>query len=175
MSGQHADKMRHMEKLRKTILIDAPRERVWDVMLADDTYRDWTTAFSAGSHYKGDWSQGSKILFIGPSPDGSGEMGMVSRIAENRPHEFISIEHLGICQNGVEDTESPEAKKWAPAYEKRTTPSPKRRWHRVLRGDGHRRSGTAEDGHDVGRRACKIESDRRGEAGLRCHVRACSG
>jgi hypothetical protein len=109
--------MSAMEKRRKTIFIEAPRERVWDVMLGDDTYRDWTTAFSPGSHYEGDWSQGSKIIFKGPLPDGSGEMGMVSRIAENRPHEFISIQHLGIYKNGVEDTESEEAKKWAPAYE----------------------------------------------------------
>ena len=112
--------MKRMEKLRKTIFIDAPRAHVWDVMLTDQTYRDWTTAFTPGSHFVGDWSQGSKILFVGPSPDGAGEMGMVSRIAENRPHEFISIEHLGIYRNGVEDTESPEAKKWAPAYENYT-------------------------------------------------------
>src|SRR5688500_1703835 len=109
--------MSRMEKLRKTILVNAPRERVWDVMLADETYRDWTTACSPGSHYEGGWSKGSKIIFKGPLPEGAGEMGMVSRIAENRPHEFISIEHLGIYKNGVEDTESEEAKKWAPAYE----------------------------------------------------------
>lgn len=109
-----------MEKLRRTIFISAPRERVWDVMLADDTYRQWTTAFTAGSYYKGDWSEGSKILFLGPSPDGSGEGGMVSRIKENRPHEFISIEHIGIVHNGIEDTESAEARKWAPAYENYT-------------------------------------------------------
>lgn len=89
-------------------------------MLADDTYRDWTTAFTPGSYYKGDWSEGSKILFVGPLPDGAGEMGMVSRIAESRPHERISIEHLGIYKNGIEDTESAEAKKWAPAYENYT-------------------------------------------------------
>ncbi len=109
-----------MDKLRRTIFISAPRERVWDVMLADDTYRQWTTAFTPGSYYKGDWSEGSKILFLGPNPDGSGEGGMVSRIKENRPHDFISIEHLGIVRNGVEDTESEEAKKWAPAYENYT-------------------------------------------------------
>ena len=109
-----------MEKLSRTIFINAPRERVWDVMLADDTYRQWTSAFNPGSYYKGDWSEGSKILFLGPAPDGSGEGGMVSRIRENRPHEFISIEHLGIVHNGVEDTESAEAKKWAPAYENYT-------------------------------------------------------
>lgn len=108
-----------MDKLRKTIFINAPRARVWDVMLADETYRDWTSAFSPGSYYKGDWSEGSKILFVGPNPEG-GEGGMVSRIRENRHHEFISVEHLGIFKDGVEDTESAEAKKWAPAFENYT-------------------------------------------------------
>lgn len=108
-----------MEKLRQSIFINAPRARVWDVMLADDTYRDWTSAFHPGSYYKGDWSEGSKILFLGPS-EGSGEGGMVSRIRQNRRHEFISVEHLGIVQNGVEDTESAAAKAWAPAYENYT-------------------------------------------------------
>jgi Activator of Hsp90 ATPase homolog 1-like protein len=103
-----------MEKLRQTIFINAPRERVWDVMLADQTYRDWTSAFHPGSYYRGDWSEGSKILFLGPNPEG-GEGGMVSRIKENRLHEFISIEHLGIFHNGVEDTESAEAKQWGGA------------------------------------------------------------
>jgi uncharacterized protein YndB with AHSA1/START domain len=109
-----------MEKLRRTIFIDAPRAHVWEVMLADETYRDWTSAFNPGSYYKGDWSEGSKILFLGPNPDGSGEGGMVSRIRENRRHEFISIEHLGMLKDGVEDTESPMAKAWAPAYENYT-------------------------------------------------------
>jgi hypothetical protein len=109
-----------MEKLRKAIFIKAPRKRVWDVMLSDETYRQWTSAFNPGSYYKGDWKKGSKILFLGPNPDGSGEGGMVSRIRENKPHEFLSIEHLGIVHNGVEDTTSAEAKKWAPAHENYT-------------------------------------------------------
>jgi hypothetical protein len=109
-----------MQKLRKSIFIKAPRQRVWDVMLSDSTYRQWTAAFHPGSYFKGSWSKGSKILFLGPGPEGSGDGGMVSRIHDNRLHEFISIEHRGIVQNGVEDTESPEAKKWAPAYENYT-------------------------------------------------------
>jgi hypothetical protein len=106
-----------MEKLRQTIFINAPRAHVWEVMLADGTYRDWTSAFTPGSYYKGDWSEGSKILFLGPGHDGGGEGGMVSRIRENRPHEFISIEHLGVVRDGIEDTESDAAKAWAPAHE----------------------------------------------------------
>ena len=44
-------------------------------MLADDTYREWTSAFHPGSYYKGDWSEGSKILFLGPGDDGEVRAG----------------------------------------------------------------------------------------------------
>ena len=89
-------------------------------MLEDKTYREWTTAFNPGSYYKGNWEKGSKILFIGPDPEGGGEAGMVSVIEENRPYEFISIKHIGVLVNGVEDTTSDFAKKWAPAHENYT-------------------------------------------------------
>jgi hypothetical protein len=45
---------------------------------------------------------------------------MVSRIKENRRHEFISIEHLGIVQDGKEDTASEAVKGWAGALENYT-------------------------------------------------------
>ncbi|MFA7245209.1 MAG: SRPBCC domain-containing protein [Candidatus Magasanikbacteria bacterium] len=107
-----------MKKLYFSIFISASREKVWETMLSDSSYREWTKSFNpGGSYYKGDWSQGSKILFLGPNPDGSGEGGMVSRIKENRLYEYISIEHLGIIKNGVEDTTSEEVKKWTPAFE----------------------------------------------------------
>lgn len=109
-----------MRKVRFSIDIHAPKKKVWDVMLGDATYREWTKPFHSGSYYKGDWSEGSKILFLGPGSEGGGEEGMVSRIAENRPHEFISIEHLGTVRNGVEDTQSEQAKKWAHLHENYT-------------------------------------------------------
>ena len=109
-----------MQKLHFSIFINAPKEKVWNTMLEDKTYREWTKAFNSGSYYKGDWSKGSKILFLGPNTKSPGEGGMVSRIAENIPYEFLSIEHLGIVKDGVEDTTSEEAKKWAPAFENYT-------------------------------------------------------
>jgi hypothetical protein len=109
-----------MQKLHFSITINAPKEKVWHTMLDDEPYREWTAAFNPGSYYKGDWNKGSKILFLGPDPNTGEEGGMVSRIAENKPYEFISIEHLGIVKNGVEDTTSEEARKWAPAFENYT-------------------------------------------------------
>lgn len=109
-----------MEKLHFKIDISAPKEKVWNTMLEDATYREWTTAFNEGSYYKGDWSKGSKIVFLGPNPETGKEGGMVSRIAENKLYEFVSIEHLGVINDGVEDTTSDEVKKWTPAFENYT-------------------------------------------------------
>jgi uncharacterized protein YndB with AHSA1/START domain len=109
-----------MNKLHFSITINAPKAKVWRTMLEDATYRVWTEAFSAGSHYIGDWSQGSKILFLGPDPKTGKMGGMVSRIAENRLHEYISIEHLGEVRDGMEDTTSEAVKAWAGVHENYT-------------------------------------------------------
>lgn len=109
-----------MTTVHKSIFINAPRKKVWETLISDATYREWTKPFNAGSYFKGSWEEGSKILFLGPRPDGKGEGGMVSRIAVNRPYEFISIEHLGIIDNGVEDTTSEKIKGWAGNHENYT-------------------------------------------------------
>ena len=106
-----------MQKLHFKIDINAPIEKVWDTMLEDKTYRVWTAQFNEGSYYMGDWSKGSKILFLGPNPETGKEGGMVSRIKDNRKHEFISIEHLGMVNDGVEDTTSEAVKPWAGSLE----------------------------------------------------------
>lgn len=107
-----------MQKIHVSIFIRASREKVWDIMLSDATYREWTKVFKDGSYYQGSWEQGSKMLFL--APEEGGEMGMVSRIAENRPYEYLSIEHRGFLKDGVEDTTSEAVKEWAGAYENYT-------------------------------------------------------
>ncbi len=71
-------------------------------MLEDATYRQWTRSFNDPSYYRGDWNEGSKILFLGTEKDGGKESGMSSVIAKNVPFEYISIRHLGVIENGVE-------------------------------------------------------------------------
>lgn len=107
-----------MKQLHYSITIQAPAATVWSTMLEDATYRQWTEAFSPGCFYRGEWKQGSKIFFLAMGEHG--ESGMVSRIKENKNHEFISIEHLGIVQDGTEDTTSEEARAWAGALENYT-------------------------------------------------------
>ena len=110
-----------MEKLTFTTIINAPREKVWNIMLEDATYREWTKPFNAGSRYEGKWETGSEMRFIGVDENGKESGGMYSKIKEARPYEFVSIEHLGmISETGEIDTTSDAVKKWTPAFENYT-------------------------------------------------------
>lgn len=110
-----------MNTLNYEIEINAPVEKVWDTMLGLETYKEWTKPFNpAGSSFEGSWEQDSKILFLGPDPETGKMGGMVSRIKENRNHEYISIEHLGEVSDGVEDTTSEKVKAWKGALENYT-------------------------------------------------------
>jgi uncharacterized protein YndB with AHSA1/START domain len=109
-----------MTTLHFNISVDASKKKVWETMLQDASYREWTRAFNpAGSWYEGDWNQGSEIRFIGAGENGT-VSGMVGRIKESRPYDFLSIEHLGVIHQGKEDTTSDAVKQWAPAFENYT-------------------------------------------------------
>ncbi len=108
-----------MSNLTFTTKINAPRQKVWETMLNDSTYRIWTEAFHEGSHYKGDWSKGSTMLFLGPNENGK-YGGMISIVEENIPYEFISLKSVGVVNDDVEDTTSEEAKAWTGGYENYT-------------------------------------------------------
>ncbi|WP_186755084.1 SRPBCC domain-containing protein [Echinicola salinicaeni] len=95
--------------------INATPEKVWEILWEDESYRKWTSIFSEGSFAETDWKVGGKARFL--TPDG---MGMISKIKANNPFKFMSIEHLGIIENGQENTQSPEAKKWSGAMENYT-------------------------------------------------------
>jgi hypothetical protein len=73
-----------MEKMKFQTLINASKEKLWDTLWSDESYRAWTSAFMEGSMAETDWKEGSKVLFL----DGKGS-GMVSRIAKTN--------HTSLC------------------------------------------------------------------------------
>ncbi|MDO8869406.1 MAG: SRPBCC domain-containing protein [Methanobacteriaceae archaeon] len=108
-----------MENQQFSIVINAPKEKVWRTMLDLDTYKIWAEPFMPGSFYEGDWNQGSKMLFL--APDEKGKMsGMVTQIKESRPYEFVSIEPTGVVEDRKENTTGEEAKEWAGSHENYT-------------------------------------------------------
>lgn len=95
------------QQLQLSINIKADKKRIWEVLLNDETYRQWTKPFSESSYFEGDWQEGSKIYF--KSGDGN---GLVSRVIYHKPYESLSLEHLGEIKGGVEDLESEAVKSW---------------------------------------------------------------
>jgi hypothetical protein len=101
-----------MEFATFKVLIDAPREKVWDTLWSETNYPKWTAVFCEGSHAVSDWKEGSKALFLDNK-----KQGMVATIAKNIPNEFMSIKALGEVKDGVEDYDSPGAKQMADSFE----------------------------------------------------------
>ncbi|MBS4029478.1 MAG: SRPBCC domain-containing protein [Ignavibacteriales bacterium] len=108
-----------MKKLQFNISINAPANKVYDIMLGirnKSTYEQWTALFNPTSTYDGSWNKGSKMLFIGTDEKGE-KGGMVSEIFDIIPNRFVSIRHYGLLQSNVEITEGPEVEKWAGGLE----------------------------------------------------------
>ena len=108
-----------MKKLQFNISIHAPVSAVYNIMLgisSKSTYEQWTAMFNPTSTYEGNWEKGSKMLFIGVDEKGE-KSGIVSKIAENIPHQFVSIQHYGLVNAGKEITEGAEVEKWANGFE----------------------------------------------------------
>ncbi|HEX6226680.1 MAG TPA: SRPBCC domain-containing protein, partial [Chryseolinea sp.] len=104
-----------MERNQFKTTINAPRERVWEILWGDETYPQWTSVFAEGSQVETDWKKGSRVLFL----DGKGN-GMVSVVNDNIPNEFMSFKHLGVWNNGKEDLETAQSKGWSGAMENYT-------------------------------------------------------
>jgi len=105
-----------MEKMNFSVSINAPKEKVWNILWDAESYKKWTAAFAEGSDVATDeWKEGSKVLFV----DGKGN-GMVSKVAANKPNEYMSFIHLGELKDGVEDTNSEKVSKWSGASENYT-------------------------------------------------------
>lgn len=103
---------RIVTRLHYSVDIDAPRQRVWDVLWDDKTYPEWTSAFMEGSRAVSDWKEGSKIQFLGPNGD-----GMLAVIEKKVPNERMTFRHRAEIKDGKEQ---PADSSWSGAIEEYT-------------------------------------------------------
>ena len=116
---KYAETTKSKVVLHFEININASAEKVYNIMLADKTYSEWTSAFNPTSRFMGSWEKGSKILFIGTDENGK-VGGMVSIISENIPNKYVGIDHVGIIDGDKELTSGPVVEEWAGVSENYT-------------------------------------------------------
>lgn len=103
-----------METLSYETVINASKEKIWDVLWGAETYGEWTQFFAPGSQMKSDWKVGGKTYFVNTEGE-----GMVSTIDSLEKPDQIIFKHLGMVdKDGNEDTESMEIKQWSGCFEK---------------------------------------------------------
>lgn len=103
-----------METLSYETVIDAPMQKVWDILWSPDTYSEWTKFFSPGSTMKSDWKVGGKTYFV--NTEGEGMVSTIDSLDEPRQ---VVFKHLGMVdKDGNEDTHSKEVMEWSGCFEK---------------------------------------------------------
>lgn len=95
------------------IIINAPMQKVWNLLWDEKTYGEWTQFFSAGSQFKSDWKVGGETFFT--DAEGNGMFSTIRSLKE--PIEVI-FSHLGMVRNGEVDTATVNQLEWSGAEEK---------------------------------------------------------
>lgn len=78
-----------MKTLQFKININAPKEKVWQTLWDDKSFREWASVFCEGTYAESNWKEGDAIHFL--TPDG---MGMNSVIFKRTENEYMAFKHL---------------------------------------------------------------------------------
>lgn len=91
-----------MRKLQFSIEINATKERVWDTLWQDQTFREWASIIDPETYMVGDLKEGGEIQFIS-SASGYGVTSLVEKLTAG---EFLLLKHRADTQeNGNRERE----------------------------------------------------------------------
>lgn len=77
-----------MTEMRFTVEINAPKEKVWDTLWQDETFREWADIIDPGTYMVGDLKEGSEVQYI----SGNG-YGVTSLVVKLIPSEYVLLRH----------------------------------------------------------------------------------
>ncbi len=83
-----------MKEMQFKIEINAPKEKVWQILWQDESLRDWSGIVDPGTYMVGELKEGATVQFN--SAEG---YGVTSLVAELVPDEFILFKHQADTQD----------------------------------------------------------------------------
>lgn len=92
-----------MKQLQFKVEIQATKEKVWDTLWQNKTFREWAGIIDPGTYMIGELKAGNKIQFI----SGNG-YGVTSLVEKYVPYEFLMFRHEADTQDSGESTREPE-------------------------------------------------------------------
>lgn len=83
-----------MKEMQFKIEINAPKERVWQILWKDESLRDWSGIVDPGTYMVGELKEGETVQFN--SAEGYGVTSLVAKLILN---EFILFKHRADTQD----------------------------------------------------------------------------
>jgi hypothetical protein len=99
-----------MKEMQFSVEINATKERVWDTLWQDETFREWASIIDPESYMVGDLKVGNEIQFIS-SASGYGVTSLVEKLVAG---EFLLLKHRADTQ---EDGKREREKEWTGGQE----------------------------------------------------------
>lgn len=97
-----------IHRLKFSIDIPTEKDKIWQALWGDESYRSWAGVFYEGSYaISNQWEEGSTVLFLAPD-----KSGIYSIIGTHVPNEIMAFKHIGNVVNGEEQALDEESKKW---------------------------------------------------------------
>ena len=94
-----------MKEMQFSIEIHATKERVWDTLWQDETFRQWASIIDPETYMVGDLKEGNEIQFISSS-SGYGVTSLIEKLIAN---EFLLLRHHADTQ---EEGKHEREKQW---------------------------------------------------------------
>ena len=82
-----------MKEMQFRVEINATKEKVWDTLWQDETFRQWAGIIDPGTHMVGELKEGNEVQFI--SGNGYGVTSLVEKLT---PGEFLLLRHQADTQ-----------------------------------------------------------------------------
>lgn len=94
-----------MKQMQFTIEINATKEKVWDTLWQDKTFREWASIIDPGTYMVGELKEGNEVQYIS-AENGYGVTSLVEKLVVG---EFLLLKH----QADTQDTgEREREKQW---------------------------------------------------------------
>jgi uncharacterized protein YndB with AHSA1/START domain len=90
------DIIKNMKELQFQVEINAAKERVWETLWQDETFRQWASIIDPETYMAGDLKEGNEIQFISAA-NGYGVTSLVEKLTAN---EFLLLRHRADTQGG---------------------------------------------------------------------------
>lgn len=93
-----------MKEMQFVVEINASKEKVWDVLWRDETFRDWASVIDPETYMLGELKEGNEVQFI----SSQGGYGVTSLVENYIHNEFLLLKHQADTQDegaGVREKE----------------------------------------------------------------------